>query len=303
VTDVRPRPRVTIGIPLYAAQRWFEHIADNIERLASPEVEFLVADQHLLDDTIERLQARFADRVALRCHASRDALDWIGNYNFLLQHARGDYFRILTQDDAIEASGLAAAVTALDADPACVLVVGPADPVDPQGTPVSRDRRLPASAPARDARQWRRDALRLFAGTRAENANLGLMRTRVAHEQGLRIPFTAGATGLSVRVFLFALALRGGIRYLPDYASRRCVHPHSYTATHWRRSPLAQARRVLSYLRASAQVWQDAPMPAAARLAGWPQLLLGAAWMAASRMARRLTPRFHRSLRAQRERD
>jgi glycosyltransferase involved in cell wall biosynthesis len=300
VTDVRSRPRVTIGIPLYAAQRWFEHIADNIERLASAEVEFLVADQHLLDDTVERLRARFGGRVALRCHASRDALDWIGNYNFLLQHARGEYFRILTQDDAIDASSLAAAVAALDADPDCVLVVGPADQVDPQGASLLRDPRLPASTPVHDARQWRRDALRLFAGTLAENANLGLVRTRVAHEQELRIPFTAGATGLSVRVFLFALALRGGIRYLPDYASRRCVHPHSYTATHWRRSPRAQAQRALSYLHAGARVWRAAPMPALARLAGWPLLAIGTASMTMSRLLRRLTPRFRRSLEAQR---
>lgn len=98
-----------------------------------------------------------------------------------------------------------------------------------------------------------------------------------------------------MRAWLFALALRGDVRYVAAYASLRCVHPQSYTARHWRRSLLAQVRRASSYLRVGAGIWNRATPASFERARG----LLALAYFAllaipARRLRVRLSARYRR---------
>jgi hypothetical protein len=66
-------PLVSVGIPLYRSRRFLDIIVDNIEAITYPNVEIIVSDQHLLDDTTEvpaddsaEMLARFRGRTASR---------------------------------------------------------------------------------------------------------------------------------------------------------------------------------------------------------------------------------------------
>lgn len=256
MTDETVRARVSVGIPLYAARPWVDRIVGNIRRNTAPDIEFVLADQHGLDDAMDIVKRRVEGIRRVRFFSSRTGAGWIDSYNLLLREADGEYFRILAQDDVLHERSLAAARAALDADPATVLVVGPADLIDAGGNVVWRDARLPASPLPPIGWASRMDALRLFAGSRYDNANLGLFRRTVATMHGLSIPHTAGESGLSMRALLFALALRGRMQYRPDYVSQRCVHQDSYTARHFRRSFAAELQRARSYLQVGTAAWR-----------------------------------------------
>lgn len=292
-------PTVTIGIPLYAALPWLDRISGNIDALTGPGIEFVLSDRHGLDDAVERLRTRYAGRPDVRIETTDDGQGWIANYNHLLGLAHGDYFRILTQDDVLPRASLDAAVAALDAEPDAVLATGPADLIDPIGAIIEAVPRRPASQARHGC--WTRavDALRLYAG-RHSDVNLALVRRRIAAEHALWIPQTAGASGLSVRAWSFALSLRGYVRQVPAYVSRRCVHPDSYTARHWRRSPIAQIARSCSYMQAGVAAWCAVHRGLLVRAAGIVAIAAVAlVVMPLRRIIARATPQFRRVSAAQ----
>lgn len=286
-----PRPRVSIAIPLYAARSFVDRITDNIRRLAAPDVEFVLSDQHGLDDALEQVQRRIDGAASLRCHSSRTGVGWIDNYNFLLREAAGDYVRILSQDDVLPAASLEAARAVLDADAATVLVVGPANLIDLGGDIVWRDT-LHAPSPARAiGAATTLDAIHLFAGSRYHDASLGLMRRSTIAESGLSIPHTAADSGLSFKVLLFAIALRGRVRYVPEYLSFRGVHPASFTARTASATVAAEWRRTRSYWQAGLTGWRGALTSRASRIAGPPVLGAAIGQLIVRRLVERFGPR------------
>lgn len=290
MSHIANRPRVSIGIPLYAARPWVDRIVENIKRNAAPDVEFVLSDQHGLDDALDLVKARTNGAARLRSYANRTGAGWIDNYNLLLREATGDYVRILTQDDVLPAGSLDRARAALDADAETVVVVGPADLIDVAGNLVWRDVRLTASPARRLGWTSTLDAYLLFAGFRHHHANLALIRRAVLAPTSLAIPHTAGQSGLSVRVLLFGLALRGRVQYQPGYVSQRCVHPRSYTARHADRSLMDEWHRIRSYWQAGTAVFRGAATNGAARLAASPLLGVAAAHLAARRALERFSP-------------
>jgi len=285
------RVRVTIGIPLYAARPWIDRIVDNITRNEAPDVEFVLSDQHGLDDALDVIRHRVDGRARLRSFSSQTRGGWIDNYNLLLREAQGDYLRILSQDDILPAGSLDHASAALDRDPATVLVVGPTDLIDETGEVIWRDPPAPASAARPIGWATAVDALLVFAGS--HNVSLGVFRRAIVSAAGLSIPHTEGDSGLSVRALLFAVALRGRVCYEPGYVSRRCVHPSSYTARHWSRSPGDEWRRTRSYWQTGASLWRAAVTTRSARWLASP--ILGAA--TGHLVARRALQRFSAEVR------
>ena len=58
-------PLVTVAIPLYKSQPFFDIITENVENLAYENLEFIISDRHGYDDTLARLRQRFCtDRVS-----------------------------------------------------------------------------------------------------------------------------------------------------------------------------------------------------------------------------------------------
>lgn len=116
-------PLLSLCIPLYRAAPFHDSIVRAIETIDYPNVEFLIAEHHRLDDTAERLNHRFESDPRVSVFSTTDELTWIENFNFLASRARGDYFRWLAQDDT-EFSNIEAAIEHLETHPDCLIAYG-----------------------------------------------------------------------------------------------------------------------------------------------------------------------------------
>ena len=61
-------PLVTLAIPLYRSFRFLDVISENIRNADYPNLEILVGDRHLADDTVEQLRVRCAGDRPLPVH-------------------------------------------------------------------------------------------------------------------------------------------------------------------------------------------------------------------------------------------
>ncbi len=253
---VPPAPLVTVGIPLYRARPFVDRIVRNIEEIGYPAVEFILADQHGLDDALEVLQERLGDRPGVRFIATRDELTWFDNYSFLFRQASGTYFRLLSQDDRILPGSISHAVEALEAQPSAVLAYGPVEAVDVDGRQLTPDLWCAGHSTA-FTRRWNRfHSVAVYAGSRYRGATFGLIRRSASPTEDPLLPETYGHTGLSFLVWVFGLSLRGPFCLVPGYVSARCVHPESFTSQNLTRSVKDRALILWSYFRAGLEIWR-----------------------------------------------
>lgn len=289
-TPSSPWPLVTIGIPLFRAAAFVDRIVSNVESIDYPNLEFLIADQHQLDDAIELLRHRIGSDPSVRLYESQDELDWVGNYNFLLRHARGRYVRVLQQDDVVVPTAITAAVERLEADPTIVAVDGPIDVIDAAGEVLACDEHRDVGR--RPLRPAVIDSWALYAGVRHRGAGLALVRRSVIVDHGLLIPPTSGRTGLSSRAWQTGLSRHGRIATVDGYRNLQCVHAASFTARLTRFGPRAELARLADYRRATARVWtgDDPSRPervvaSAALTGGLVVLVATTAWRRLRRIA------------------
>lgn len=222
----------------------------NVDRIGRDDVEFLFADHHGYDDAAARIADRFAGDPRVRVITTSDQIRWFENYALLMEQGRGDFVRIVTQDDPVVPGFLDDAIAALDTRPDAVGVLGPIDLIDETGEVFLRDTRRG------DRRAWTRtgDAFGTLAGWRNDACTHGLWRRQVLLDHDLRLEPSHLNTVLTVRTFAAGMALHGPILWVPGYESLRRVHRGSYTATFWRKTPLDQVRRLADYAARSARL-------------------------------------------------
>ena len=219
-------PLLSIGIPLYRAAPFYDTIVDNIDSIDYPNVEILISDRHLADDTIDRLEDRYQDDDRVTTHRFDDEGDWWHNYNFLLTHASGRYFRWLPQDDLLPRRGLDRLVERMEEDPEVILVYNRIDSVDPLGRVVvegGHDVRH-AAKPRRRWRYW--DALTVAARIHHQAAGTGIIRRERVLESGLTIRPVPG--GLATMAFRYGLACRGRFEMVTDVVGYYRWHSGNY---------------------------------------------------------------------------
>lgn len=125
--------RTTIGIPLHASAQWFDSIVETIERLVGV-AHIVVSDATLADDTLERLQTRFAGVGGIEWRRPADLPPgWVAHCNDLLVSARTEYFMWLPHDDSIGQDWITAAEAALDRYPEAILAAGMVEATDADG--------------------------------------------------------------------------------------------------------------------------------------------------------------------------
>ena len=215
----------------------------NIERIDYSNIEFLISDRHLEDDTLERLQRHFGTPENIKYFAIRDGLNWVENCNFLLRMAAGKYFRWLPHDDIIPRCSIRAMVQYLETHEDTVLVYGLTEGIDREGNRLAGRTRL-NTHPVAENDDWSFDLplLMNFEGT-FDGAFKGLFRLDVVRKHNLEIIPTFELIG-SERCFLFALALLGRFYYHPHYHYQKVFHPDSVSAK-WN----ADERHVRSKMR------------------------------------------------------
>ena len=214
-------------MPLYRSMRYFDVITRNIEAIDYPNVEIILSDRHGLDDTLEKISARFPGDKRLRFIAATDQISWAENFNVLLKAALGEYLVFMSHDDLYPAGFIQELVSCLEAEPdvlsaypRCVLVDADYQP---------RAYQLEPELLLRPGEQWSaRVALRQLI-FREPVAIKGMFRRKSIVNAGLylRSPLD---TVLADVCWVFALGLLGRPRFVPSARVLKCVSPTSASA-------------------------------------------------------------------------
>ena len=117
----RTLPRVVACMPAWNAESFIAETLESVAGQTYPNLEIVISDD-ASDDGTAAICERFAARDSrFRLMRQAKRLGWIGNANFLLNNARGDYMFFAFHDDPLLPMYVARLVDALQRHPGAVL--------------------------------------------------------------------------------------------------------------------------------------------------------------------------------------
>ncbi|MCU1677878.1 MAG: hypothetical protein JWM93_2636 [Frankiales bacterium] len=257
-----PPPKVSVGLPVYNAQRYLATALDCLLAQTFTDFEVVVSDNASTDAT-PAILAEYASRdPRITIHTQPQNRGGAWNHNFVFEQSRGQLFKWYAYDDALAPTYLAALVAAFDADPELVLAFPRTIIIDDDGAQVEHYRTdLPWAAATPSQR------LRNLLGPQLEDSllhlchpNYGLVRRDVRATTGLIRPYRS-----SDEVQLVELALRGPWTQVPEPLFLHRRHSQStmlsrtpselagwYDPSAGSSFPLTTRRRFFAFLRAAA---------------------------------------------------
>jgi glycosyltransferase involved in cell wall biosynthesis len=131
--------RLTIGMPVYNAERYLSQALDSILSQRFENYQILISDNNSTDQTKHICQA-YADRDPRIVYLQQKRnVGAAYNFNFLVEKASTPYFRWACHDDILEPDCLEACVSVLDDHPDVVLAYTDSVMIDDHGIPWERD--------------------------------------------------------------------------------------------------------------------------------------------------------------------
>jgi glycosyltransferase involved in cell wall biosynthesis len=276
VTDTaassRTDPMVTIGVPLYNAEKYLHVALDSLLAQTFQDVEIVISDNGSTDSTLDicRDYAARDPRVRYVHNDVNRGLVW--NHLRVQDLARGRYFMFGPQDDWLAPEYVERCVAVLEADPGVSYVYSEALVMDENGEMIGREiTRQRVGDPSPSTRFW--DVLVVKGGVNF----YGMTRLALRHRIGRWKPLPRGE-----RIVLAEFALWGRFQLLPGDLYFRRVHPNQFTTNRksrrveamvldpsrgsgWRSSvPVLLAEYVLAY----AQGVLRAPLSPSERIRG-----------------------------------
>ncbi|RZU02139.1 glycosyltransferase family 2 protein [Rivibacter subsaxonicus] len=119
--DGQRLPRVVACLPAWKAETFIEPTLASLAAQSYPNLQILIADDASPDGTWALCQRFAQGRANVELHRQPRNLGWIGNVNWLLRHADGDYLFFAFHDDPLEPGYVTALVEALERNPQAVL--------------------------------------------------------------------------------------------------------------------------------------------------------------------------------------
>jgi glycosyltransferase involved in cell wall biosynthesis len=174
-------PKVTLGMPVYNGQVYIKQTLDSIVSQKFQDFELIISDNGSLDSTREICEAYAAKdkRIRFYPHSENRGAAW--NYNYVLNLAKGEYFKWVAHDDVLGEDFLRRCVEVLDQSPDVVLVHSKTVIIDDQGKETHKleeDLYLDSPSPATRFNQYQRIRRRKARMEKWEsNPIFGLMRT------------------------------------------------------------------------------------------------------------------------------
>ena len=134
-TDARA-PKVTIGMPVYNGARHLAQALDSLLKQTFTDFELLIADNASTDRTgdICTDYAKLDPRIRYVRHATNRGA--VYNWNFVVEQARGQYFKWASGNDYCAPTMLEQCVRTLDDEPLVVVVYGRTGYVDDDDSPL-----------------------------------------------------------------------------------------------------------------------------------------------------------------------
>lgn len=108
-------PKVSICIPTYNGARYIERTIRTVLSQTYGDFELIVNDDCSTDKTTQIVDRYLQTDNRIKMHANDRRLGLTGNWNRALNHASGDYIKLLCQDDLLEDSCIEKQARILDA--------------------------------------------------------------------------------------------------------------------------------------------------------------------------------------------
>ncbi|MEH1013939.1 glycosyltransferase family 2 protein [Micromonospora sp. CPCC 206060] len=209
-------PRVSLGVPLYNAERYLECCLDALLAQDHPDFEIVISDNASTDRTWRICQEYAARDDRIRLYRNPRNLGGHVNYTRVVELARGELFKWVAYDDICLPGYVSACVAALDAaGPRTVLAYPRTLLIDGSGEPIGA---YPDRLGCPDPRPWRRVA-QVARYISLCHAHFGLFRIATLRRTRLIRPFLS-----SDYSFLAEVAALGEIHEVPQQLFLRRLH-------------------------------------------------------------------------------
>lgn len=114
-------PRVSIGLIVYNGENYLTEAIDSLLAQTFDDFELIISDNCSTDDT-ESICRDYASRdMRIRYYRADVNHGATWNHNYVIELARGEFFKLAAHDDLCEPLFIEACVNALDADPQAIL--------------------------------------------------------------------------------------------------------------------------------------------------------------------------------------
>lgn len=196
----------------------------NISKHLEYDCEILISDQHLLDNTIDRLQQTFANYPQIKFFMSNQELNWVENINLLVKNSGGEFIRILPHDDSSDWQSTNALYQAIQSSPKAIMSYGQILAYDLEGTRLpEKDENTNLNAIHRKTGNHNIEGIELFWCGYHLGAFKGLVRRSFIEQYQLEI-ITTPTLIHSERLWLAALRLIGDFVFI----DREILHKRYY---------------------------------------------------------------------------
>jgi glycosyltransferase involved in cell wall biosynthesis/O-antigen/teichoic acid export membrane protein len=115
------RPRVSIGLPVHNGEQYLSKAIDALLAQSFTDFELIISDNASTDSTEEICRRYLALDGRIRYFRQPVNIGAAANHNFVVEQARGEYFKWASHDDIYGRDLLLRCVEALDANPTVVL--------------------------------------------------------------------------------------------------------------------------------------------------------------------------------------
>jgi glycosyltransferase involved in cell wall biosynthesis len=208
-------PRLSVGLPVYNGEKYLAEALDALLGQSYSDFELIISDNASTDRTEDVCRRYTARDPRIRYFRQPVNVGAAPNHNFVVQQARGEYFKWASHDDLYARDLLLRCVEALDARPDIVLCHAWQAYIDAEGNIIRPgEYRLATDSP--DAPVRFRDMLFVLGG----DDFYGVMRTEVLRHTPLH-----GSYHHADRTLVTELALYGPFYQVPEVLYFRRDHP------------------------------------------------------------------------------
>ena len=111
-----------MGIPTFNSASYIQQTIKSLQAQSEKEWECLISDDNSIDDTVKKVKELINGDERFKLIVQSVRLGPEGNWNFLLNHTRTEYFKLLHADDLLHPSNLELALKSLRLNPDCVII-------------------------------------------------------------------------------------------------------------------------------------------------------------------------------------
>jgi len=208
------KPRVSIGLPVFNAEKYLSQSLDSILAQTYSDFELIISDNASTDRTEEICRAYAARDRRIRYYRNGTNLGAVPNFNRVFELSSAEYFKWSPNDDAIAPDFLSRCVQVLDQSLEVVLCYSRAKIIDEHGLFVVDYDPGPDTSSTKPHERFRNLVLQPEYAVQ----QMGLIRSNILRKTALYGSFPS-----SDEVFLADLALLGKFHEIPDrlYLYRR----------------------------------------------------------------------------------